>query len=487
MRKCHDGSEGLPTNEALERTTGASLVEGNYLRILWNAEENYPAWEAAIKTARKSIHIEMYIIHNDRIGRHFRDLLVTKAREGIKVRVLYDWFGSWHLIGSRMWTSLRQAGGEVRVANPPGLSSLLGWFSRDHRKLITIDGSHAFISGLCIGDAWMGKPEKRIPPWRDTGVEIRGPAVADAEAAFADAWALAGGIIPDDEISRKEQLPQAGSVSLRIVPASPETAGIYRLDLLVAASVQETLWLTDAYFIGTSPYIQALRSAALDSVDVRLLVPHGSDIQWVANLSRTMYRSLLESGVRVFEWNGSMVHAKTAVADGRLARVGSTNLNLSSWIGNWELDVVIENEDLAQQMGAMFLEDLSQSTEIVITNRNKVRLKEPSPRKERFVSGRGSGRRVLIGVARMGSAFNAAVTGKRMLSRTESASLLKFGVFISLIAFVAFYFPKVIAYMVGLIIGWTGLFTLIKSARLRWSQEEEKPEEAQPQKNPSPE
>jgi len=135
----------------------------------------------------------------------------------------------------------------------------------------------------------------------------------------------------------------------------------------------------------------------------------------------------------------------------------------------------------------MFLEDLSQSTEIVITNRNKVRLKEPSPRKERFVSGRGSGRRVLIGVARMGSAFNAAVTGKRMLSRTESASLLKFGVFISLIAFVAFYFPKVIAYMVGLIIGWTGLFTLIKSARLRWSQEEEKPEEAQPQKNPSPE
>ncbi len=143
---------------------------------------------------------------------------------------------------------------------------------------------------------------------------------------------------------RRENLSKAGSVSLRIVPASPETTGIYRLDLMLAATVRQTLWLTDAYFIATSSYMQALRAAALGGVDVRLLVPHGSDIQWVANFSRTMYRSLLEAGIRVFEWNGSMVHAKTAVADGRWARIGSTNLNISSWIGNWELDVVIENE-----------------------------------------------------------------------------------------------------------------------------------------------
>jgi phosphatidylserine/phosphatidylglycerophosphate/cardiolipin synthase-like enzyme len=103
--------------------------------------------------------------------------------------------------------------------------------------------------------------------------------------------------------------------------------------------------LTDAYFIITSSYLQALRAAALGGADVRLLVPHGSGIQWVASFSRTMYRSLLEAGVRVFKWNGSMVHAKTAVADGRWARIGSTNLNISSWIGNWELDVVIEDEE----------------------------------------------------------------------------------------------------------------------------------------------
>lgn len=355
MRRRSDDLRSQLSNEEVLRATGASLIHGNHLRILRDAQENYPAWEAAIQGARKTIHMEMYIIHNDKSGRHFRDLLAAKAREGVKVRVIYDWFGSLSLWGGWMWKPLREAGGEVRVANPPGLNSFLGWFSRDHRKLITIDRAQAFISGLCIGDAWIGNPEKKIPPWRDTGVEICGPAVADIEAAFAAAWKLAGGWIPPEELPRREDLSKAGSVSLRIVPASPETTGIYRLDLMLAATVRQTLWLTDAYFIATRAYIQALRAAALGGVDVRLLVPHGSDIQWVANFSRTMYRSLLEAGVRVFEWNGSMVHAKTAVADGRWARIGSTNLNISSWIGNWELDVVIEDEDLAREMSEMFL------------------------------------------------------------------------------------------------------------------------------------
>ena len=149
------------SDEELFRATGASLIHGNHLRILWDAEGNYPAWEAAIQGARTTIHMEMYVIHNDKTGRHFRDLLVAKARQGVKVRVIYDWFGSLSLLGGWMWKPLREAGGEVRVANPPGMSSFFGWFSRDHRKLITIDRSQAFISGLCIGDAWIGNPEKK--------------------------------------------------------------------------------------------------------------------------------------------------------------------------------------------------------------------------------------------------------------------------------------------------------------------------------------
>jgi cardiolipin synthase len=459
------------TADAFLRASGAPLVHGNSLRILRDGEENYPEWLKAIESAQKTIHLEMYIIHNDQTGRRFRDLMAEKARQGVKVRVLYDWVGSHGPLAYRMWKPAREAGAEVRAANPPSMDSLLGWASRDHRKLLAVDGSLAFISGLCMGDAWAGDPSRGIPPWRDTGVEIRGPAVADAEASFAEAWKTAGGSIPGAQIPRREDLPRAGNVSLRVVAASPDTASLYRLDLMVAASTCKTLWLSDAYFIGTTAYLQALRSAALDGVDVRILVPHGSDIQWVANVSRTLYRSLLEAGVRVFEWNGPMMHAKTAVADGRWARVGSTNLNIASWIGNWELDVVVENENFGRQLSQMFLEDLANSTEIVITRRNKVRLTQPLPAAAQAHTSSGSGKHVLTGVLRVSSAINAAVTGHRMLSRTESASLLTISVAVLFLSGVALFLPKVIAYPVGVILAWMGILALSRGLRVRFGKE----------------
>jgi phosphatidylserine/phosphatidylglycerophosphate/cardiolipin synthase-like enzyme len=462
------------TADAFLRASGAPLAYGNSLRILRDGEENYPEWLKAIESAEKTIHLEMYIIHNDNTGRRFRDLMAEKARQGVKVRVLYDWVGSHGPLAYRMWKPAREAGAEVRAANPPSLDSLLGWASRDHRKLLTIDGSVAYISGLCMGDAWAGDPARGIAPWRDTGVEILGPAVADAEASFAEAWKKAGGSIQASEIPRRESLPQAGNVALRIVAASPETAGIYRLDLMVAASACKTLWLSDAYFIGTPAYNQALRSAALDGVDVRLLVPHGSDIQWIANVSRTLYRTLLEAGVRVFEWNGPMMHAKSAVADGRWARIGSTNLNIASWIGNWELDVVIEDEKLGRQMIQMFLEDLSNSTEIVITRRNKVRLAQPLPAAGKAPIALGSGKHVLTGVLRVGSAINSAVTGHRMLSRTESTSLLTISLVVLGLSAVALFLPKVISYPIGVILAWMGILILVRGVQVRFGKEARK-------------
>jgi phosphatidylserine/phosphatidylglycerophosphate/cardiolipin synthase-like enzyme len=462
------------TADAFLRASGAPLVRGNSLRILRDGEENYPEWLKAIESAQKTIHLEMYIIHNDRTGQRFRDLMAEKARQGVKVRVLYDWVGSHGPLAYRMWKPAREAGAEVRAANPPSLDSLLGWASRDHRKLLTIDGSLAFISGLCMGDAWAGDPARGIPPWRDTGVEIRGPAVADAEVSFAEVWKTAGGTIPGSQVPRRENLPRAGNVSLRVVAASPDTASLYRLDLMVAASACKTLWLSDAYFIGTTAYLQALRSAALDGVDVRILVPHGSDIQWVANVSRTLYRSLLEAGVRVFEWNGPMMHAKTAVADGRWARVGSTNLNIASWLGNWELDVVVENENIGRQLSQIFLEDLANSTEIVITRRNKVRLTQPLPPAGQARASSGSGKHVLTGVLRVGSAINAAVTGHRMLSRTESTSLLTISLVVLGLSGVALFLPKVIAYPIGVILGWMGILILVRGMQVRFGKETRK-------------
>ena len=141
----------------------------------------------------------------------------------------------------------------------------------------------------------------------------------------------------------------AGDVALRVVATTPGTLAVLRLDQLIAAAASRTLWITDAYFAGIPPYIQALRAAALDGVDVRLLVPGASDISVLRPLSQAGYRPLLEAGVRVFEWKGSMLHAKTAVADGRWARVGSSNLNIASWVGNYELDVLVEDEDFPRR------------------------------------------------------------------------------------------------------------------------------------------
>jgi CDP-diacylglycerol--glycerol-3-phosphate 3-phosphatidyltransferase/cardiolipin synthase len=149
-------------------------------------------------------------------------------------------------------------------------------------------------------------------------------------------------------------IPDSGTIAARLIATTPSTAHMMRLDLLIASFARRTLWLTDAYFMGTSTYLSALKQAARDGVDVRLLVPRSSDIRWIATVSRTMYRPLLESGVRVFEWNGPMIHAKTAVADGRWARIGSTNLNISSWLANREIDVAIEDESVAGELAARF-------------------------------------------------------------------------------------------------------------------------------------
>jgi cardiolipin synthase len=465
---------GLLSDEVLQRVTGSPLIGGNRIKILRNGEENYAEWEAAIASAQDTIHIEMYIVHNDKTGRHFRDLLVARAREGVRVKVLHDWLGSLRLLKRGLWKPLVDAGGKVRAANPPKFDTLLGWTSRDHRKLLIIDGSVAFIAGLCVGDAWVGDKEKRVVPWRDTGVAIYGPSVAYAEEAFEASWRLAGTPVAPRERPHAVEGSHEGDTALRIVATTPDVAGLYRLDLLVAATAKEYLWLADAYFLGNSPYIQALRSAAEDGVDVRLLVPHGSDLQWIGNVSRTTYRSLLEAGVRVFEWNGPMMHAKTAVCDGRLVRIGSTNLNIASWIGNWELDVVVEDRGLAEEMREFYREDLANSTEIVITGRNKVRPVRPlSPRGRRPTLTSG-GKSVLAGVVKVSSTVNDVVTGRRRLSRTESASLLSIGAFLFLCGVVFLVLPRLIAYPLGVILGWAGIFFLVKSLQLRFGQPKRK-------------
>lgn len=454
--------------QAFSRAAGAPLIPGNSVQLLKDASQNYPAWIEAMNGAEKSIHFESYILHDDATGELFARVLEQKARQGVKVRLIYDWLGALGRTSRGFWERLRGAGVEVRCFNPPQLHHPLSWVSRDHRKMIAVDGRAGFVTGLCIGQMWAGYPERGIPPWRDTGVLVKGPAVADIERAFADIWATMGPPLPEDEVPERSALHAEGDVMLRVVASIPNTAGLFRLDQLIAAAARESLWLTDAYFIGVTPYVQALQAAARDGVDVRLLVPGTTDIPILRAFSRSGYLPLLEAGVRIFEWNGPMLHAKTAVADGRWARIGSTNLNVSSWIGNYELDVSVEDEGFAGAMEKMYLEDLSRATEIELGRRNAALPAVKRPPGSRRRKGQGSMGRAGVGVLRAGRVVEAAITHRRELGPAESKVMLGAGLALLVLAVAALFWPRLVAVPFAVLGAWIAV-ALLAGAYSTWA------------------
>lgn len=455
----------LLAEQALSRAAGAPLVPGNRVRLLRDAAENYPAWLAAIGAARHVILFENYIIENDAAGHRFVAALTERARAGVAVRVVYDWFGGLGLGSRRLLEPLVEAGGEVRAFNPPSMGSPFGWLQRDHRKMMAVDGAVGYVSGLCVSQRWVGDTARGIGPWRDTGLEIVGPAVADVERAFAQVWATAGAPLPAAALTDRAAIARAGEVTLRVLANQPNVANLYRLDQLIAAMATRSLWLTDAYFVGLPAYVQALRAAAQDGVDVRLLVPGASNLFAVSTLSRAGYRSLLEGGIRVFEWNGPMLHAKTAVADGRWARVGSTNLNVTSWMGNYELDVAIEDSGFAGEMEAMYEDDLDNATEILLSPRNRVRPTVPAARvRGRF---RGSASRAAAGALRIGNTVGAAITNHRVLGPAEAGIMAAVGLAILGLVAVAIMWPLAMVIPVCAIGAWVGVSLLVRAVLLR--------------------
>jgi cardiolipin synthase len=468
----------LVADQAFSRAAGAPLVEGNKVQLLRDAQENYPAWLDAINSAERWIHFESYIIHDDECGREFAAALSAAARRGVKVRVVYDWVGAMTATTWMFWQRLRQSGAEVRAFNQPRLDSPLGWMTRDHRKMLGVDGRVGFVTGLCVGNMWCGGERcGGADPWRDTGVAVWGPAVADIERAFGDVWAATGKPLAPDEMPDPRSIAPAGTTALRVIATEPATAGMFRLDQLVAAVARERLWITDAYFVGTSPYIQALVAAANDGVDVRLLMPgSGSDLPLVQNMTRAGYRQLLESGIRIFEWNGTMLHAKTAVADSKWARVGSSNLNIQSWLGNWELDVAIEDEGFARQMEEMFLRDLDNATEIVPNerlvprpHRQPISPNAPGPRPHAAWGHRRTGRArraAAAGAIRIGRTFGAALTARRALGAAEAGSLIWGVVLLSALGIVGLKWPRGLAYPLAVFLLWVAVSWAFQAVRL---------------------
>jgi cardiolipin synthase len=456
--------------QALSRAAGAPLIGGNAVELLIDAAANYAAWLKAIRGATNRVLLENYIIRDDEVGREFRDALVERAQAGVTVAVVADWGGCLGQSRNSFWAPLRAAGGQVRIFNPPQLGQSFGWLSRDHRKLLVVDGAHGFLSGVCISAKWLGDPARNVPPWRDTGVALHGPAVAEVEAAFVQSWSEAGEPFAP-LLAAAEPAADAGQIALRVIATQPSTAGMYRLDQMIASMACRTLWLTDAYFVGIAPYVQALVAAARDGVDVRLLVPGSSDIPVVASMSRSGYRPLLKAGIRVFEWNGSMLHAKTAVADGQWARVGSSNLNIASWLGNHEIDVAIEDEGFAAQLATQYERDLENATEIVLAPRRrpgmgeKVRSSEPRPARPH--RGSGSSSRAAAGALRIANTVGAALSNRRVLGDTASVPLFIGTAVLLVLAIVAALWPAFIGWPFALLAMWFALNLGIRGWRVR--------------------
>ena len=486
---------GFPASE-VERATGSKTLGGNRLELQYEGSSTFSSWLEGISRAQCMVYLENYLIRDDRVGRAFRDVLIEKARSGVPVYVIYDWVGCWATPRS-YWKPLRQAGVHVRAFNPLslGIGDPFGILRRDHRKLIVLDGKVAYVGGFCLGVEWAGRPTH--PAWRDTAVKISGPAARAAAHAFEATWRGMG-----ESLALSQQLPilsDVGDTPVWLIEGEPGRTRVYRTIHWVAARAKERVWITDAYFVAPRSVSEALGAAAQQGVDVRILVPAHNNWPLVGSLSRGGYRSLLKSGVRIFEWQGPMIHAKTAVVDGIWSRVGSSNLNSASLIGNWELDIGVLDTKLASQLEELFLTDLSSSIEIVLPGRRfeyGIEIPDSSGATESLdpqgtlpermmqirALGAAQSRITMAPLVRARGALGDSLAGNRPIGREGRTVLGTVSAIILSTAIIAAFFPTFVGAMVAVVAGWFGLTTGIRAylqSRRAWSEGQEAPTTAE--------
>ena len=360
----------------LWRIAAADVSSGNAVALLHDGPVTFDAMVAAIEGAQETVVLEAYILRSDEVGHRIGDALISAAKRGVKVRVLSDWIGM-RGIASSYLSALKAAGIEHRVFNPPGLRAWLGLIPRDHRKLLVADSAVGITGGVGIGNEWIGKTTRRRGHWRDTAVRIEGAAAGDMQQAFETMWERSlkrerrGSHRLTRRIARGAHLDPSNAppALVGIVEGEPLRLRIARALQMQAISAERSIWIANAYFVPSPSEVEALLGAARDGVDVRILVPARNDHRWVSFLTRRYYRRLLTNGVRIWEWKGTMMHAKTSVVDGRWVRVGSTDFNPLGVAINYELDAVIEDAKLGAQAEEMFLEDLDLSREITMRSK----------------------------------------------------------------------------------------------------------------------
>jgi cardiolipin synthase len=350
----------------LAAIAGAPLRFGNAVRILRDGALAFPAMLAAIRAARTSVCFENFILADDATGGEFVRALERSKGRGAHVRVLYDPIGTLLVHGGSQAARLRSAGIETRRFRP--LSPLAPWSwirlrHRDHRKLLVCDGRNAVIGGICIADHW-APAERGGGGWRDTALFVRGPAVVDLQAAFERMWRRAR-LIPVSAPVFGPSAEPKGDAAAIVVGDWPGAGRIATTCTWLADHAQSSIDLTDAYFVAPPAVTDALRRAARRGVRVRLLVPGRNNHPVMGLAARRIYAPLLEVGVEIHEWAGVMLHAKTAVVDGVITLVGSSNLDPLSLRRNYELNLLVGDPATGQRMQELFASDLEQAVRVV--------------------------------------------------------------------------------------------------------------------------
>jgi cardiolipin synthase A/B len=338
---------------------GGGLLPGNDAVLLNNGDAFFPSILEAIREAKHSVNIELYIFARGQMAETFAEVLGAKAREGVEVRVLVD------AIGERLgplFAEMREAGVQLHVYKPWALYSIARVNDRTHRKIITVDGRIGFTGGLSIDDRWIGNA-RNPDEWRDTVVRLEGPVVLQMQRLFLEHWLFTTGEFLDGEAQFPEPL-QAGSKKAQALGSS-RTSQLSLAKLhyyMPIKAARRQIWIENAYFLPDKDFLAALCAAARRGVDVRVVVPGShADIKVVHYAGRRYYRRLMEAGVRVYEYQPTMLHSKVMLIDGLWCSIGSINFTGRSMKSNAEVSAAIYDKDFAEQVRASIEMDLANS------------------------------------------------------------------------------------------------------------------------------